>query len=107
MKHSKELAALLSIVDPSMVISVSKTGLIHIGGKPADPARLGNLKAEAEFFIQSDLWKLLNQTMRELAQKAMFVAGDSIEDMRKGRSMLYLLDSQQRNIDLLRSYQQR
>ncbi len=95
MASTKDLAKLLSVVDPKLVVRLDeKSGAVYIGGERADAARLSSLKAEAEFFAQSDLWKIINQTVRELAQQAMFVNGKTLEDMQKGRSMLYLLDTQ-------------
>lgn len=102
---SKELNKLLSVVDEKLILSITKSGIINIGGQPADQTRLANLKAEADFLVESDIWKILNQSIRELAQRAMFVSGESLDDMKKGRSMLYLLDSQNRIVETLKSYQ--
>lgn len=102
---SKELHKLLSVVDPKLVVSFdSKAGAIYIGGERADAQRLANLKAEADFFMESDLWNILNQTIRELAQRAMFVDGKTLEDMQKGRSMLYLLDTQKKIVDTFKAF---
>ena len=101
----KKLEVLLSLVDEKQVLSITKTGVVYIGNEKADDGRLANLKAEADFIGASDIWKILNQSIRELAQRAMFVAGDSIDDMKKGRSMLYLLDTQNRIVTTLQSYQ--
>jgi hypothetical protein len=105
---NQKLAALLSVIDLSQVIAEDKhKGLIFLGGVKADPGILANLKAEAEFLTESTLWKVLNNTIRELAQRAMFVAGDSLDDMKKGRSILYTLDSQAKIITILKTYQQK
>ncbi len=99
-----ELNKLLSVVDNKLVVSLSRNGVIHIGGEPADQARLANLKAEAEFFEQSDLWKILTHHTRELAQRAMFLEGDSLDHLKKGRSVLFTLDSQQKVLDILKAF---
>jgi len=102
---NEKLAELLSIVDLRKIVTVDRPrGIVYIGGSRVDAGRLANLKAEAEFFIASDLWNLLYETPKELAHKAMFVAGESIDDMKKGRSMLYVLSSQKNIIDTFRSY---
>ncbi len=89
------LAKLLSPIDWSKVVSVDKsTKQILVGGKPIDAARQANLKAEAELFLQSDLWQLIIETPKALAQEEMFVKGESLESLQKGRSMLYTLDAQ-------------
>lgn len=103
----ERLSNLLSPIDQSKVISLDKRGIIYLGGKPADDATMANLKSEAEFLLESDLWRVLHETPKELAQKAMFVAGESVDDMKKGRSMLYVLDTQRKAIDLLKSYEKR
>lgn len=91
----KALSQLLSPVDWSCVVSVDKgTKQILVGGKPIDAGRAANLKSEAEFILQSDLWQLIHETPKALAQEEMFVRGDSLESLQKGRSMLYTLDAQ-------------
>jgi hypothetical protein len=101
----KKLNYLLSPIDHSGIASITKQGVIYVGGERPDDGRLANLKSEAEFLMQSDIWKLLQETPKKLAEQAMFVAGESLDDMKKGRSILYTLSSQQRIVDILKSYQ--
>lgn len=102
----KDLEKLLSIVDEKLVITFdSKSGAIYIGGQRADPARLSNLKAEADFLVESDIWKIINESIKELAQRAMFVSDGDLEKLLlKGRSMLYLLDTQNRIVSTLKAF---
>lgn len=91
-----KLAQLLSPVDLNQIVKYDKTGrLIYIGSETADEGRLGNLKSEAEMIFATNLWKLLTETPKELAQRAMFIAGDSIHDMTKGRAILYTISTQE------------
>lgn len=102
---NEKLANLLSIVDLRKIVTIDKPrGILFIGGARVDPARLANLKAEADFFVTSELWSLIYETPKELAQRAMFVSGESLADMQKGKSMLYTLSSQKNIVDTLRSY---
>lgn len=111
-KRAKEIALemtnnLFSVVQKDAVITYDeRTRQISIGGVIADPARVANLKAEAEFFVQSDLWKLIHETPKALAERAMFVSGETLDDMRKGRAMLFTLATQTKVINTIRSYQQ-
>lgn len=96
---------LLSNVDLTKIVSLDKVrGIVYIGGKQTEKGRLMNLKAEAEFIMQSDLWKLLQETPRELAQRAMFVDSESLDDLKKGKSILYTLSTQQKIVDTLMSF---
>ncbi len=98
----EELNKLFSLVDPRLIITFDpKQKAVYIGGVKAEEAQVLALKAEAEFILQSDLWKILNETPKELAMRAMFVAGESIDDMKKGRAMLYLLDTQKKILETL------
>jgi len=101
----QKLHALLTPVNMPFIVSLDKVrGIVYIGGEKTDDVRLKNLKAEAEFFLASDLWKILNETAKMLAQKSMFEMGESLDDMKKGRSLLYLLDSQNKAIEIFKNY---
>lgn len=93
----KKMEELLTGVDMSKVVTVNKFGFVFIGGIKAEDAQLKNLKAEAEALQQMDIWKILNETPKQLAQQTMFVSSETINDLKKGKSMLFVL-SQQRNI---------
>lgn len=99
----EKLAGLLSIVDPSKILTVeSRSRAILIGGELANDILLSNLRAEAQFFQASELWNLIVQTNRRLAEKAMFEAdGDVNVQLLKGRAILYTLDTQIKTIELL------
>lgn len=104
---SVKLQSLLSIVDDRLIISVNKPGQILIGGVAAEDNELANLKSEAEFLRDSHIWKLIQETPKRLAEKAMFIEGDSIDAMKKGRSMLYLLSTQRNIVDILLNFRKK
>lgn len=100
----KKLCDLLSIIDEKSVITFGKTtGQIFVGGTKIDDGRLMALKAEAEFILQSDAWKIIYESIKALAEKSMFIHGESLDDMKKGRSMLFLLSTQKKILDTLKS----
>lgn len=97
-KKLKELLWLSAI--PEVV--ETKAGRVFINGEPADSQRVSNLKAEADFFAASDLWKVLNDTMNDDAQRTMFVLGeDAPKQLATGRTILYTLSVQKSAIDRL------
>ncbi len=101
----KMLVDLLSPIDPKHIVSIDKRGgLIYFGTDKADPAQLKNLQAEAAFLLESQIWRLIHETPKELAQKAMFVEGDSLDTLKKGRSMLYTLQTQKNIVDIFAGY---
>lgn len=102
-----KLNALLSAIDERKVISFnSREKSVYIGGeRVSDPKILTNLKAEADALVNFDLWQVLSETPKKLAQKALFEDDGKSEILHaKGRSMLYLLDTQKNIIATLRSY---
>ena len=108
-KKAKELAdkmlnEMLSVVDENKIISVNPRGMVYIGGEQADEAYLMNLKSEAEMIESTNLWTILIETPKKLAQEAMFVKGETLADMTKGKSMLYLLATQKKIIETIKSY---
>lgn len=101
----KKLNDLLSVVDVNKIVTLDKThGIVYIGGVKAEAGRLANLKAEAEFILESDLWHLIHETPKELASRAMFVNGETLADLQKGKSMLYTLSTQKNIVDTLKSF---
>lgn len=101
----KKLMEMLSPVDYAKVVYADKMkGTVTINGDRVDEGRLANLHAEAEALTQMDIWSLIYETPKELAHRAMFIDGDNIDTMKKGRSMLYHLSSQKNIIDLFKSY---
>lgn len=101
----KKLAELLSLIDTSMIVSAdSRTKQLLIGGEKVDDSRLVNLKSEAEFLVASDLWKLLYETPKALAEQAMFVNdGDLPTQLLKGRAILFTLATQKKIVDIFKS----
>jgi hypothetical protein len=101
----KKLNDLLSPVDLKSVVTLNKQiGAIFIGGERVEDSRLTNLKAEAKFITNSEIWHLLSETPKSLAERSMFVNGESLDDMKKGRSILYTLASQKNILDTFLSY---
>lgn len=96
---------LLSPVDLHKIVTLDKTnGIVFIGGKRITEGQMKNLKSEAEFLLNSELWTLIYETPKELAQRAMFVNGESLDDMKKGKSILYTLSTQLNILNVLKSY---
>ncbi len=101
----KKLNDLLSPTDLRKIVTLDKNkGIVFIGGEKADDGRLANLKAEAEFFLQSDLWQLLYETPKELASRSMFVNGETLADLQKGKSILYTLSTQNNIVQTFKGY---
>lgn len=109
-KRAEELAKdkitkIFSVFDPQKIVTLDeKRGLLFIGGEKVDESMLNNLKSEAEVLLKMDIWQLIQETPKKLAHKAMFIDGDNLDSMKKGRTMLYTLDSQKNIVVLLSSY---
>ena len=98
----EEVAKLLGFVDFKRIITFNeKAGAIYIGGERVDESRLGNLKAESQFMLNSELWKVMTETIRHMAYEIMFTKSMSFEDMRSGKMLLYHLDTQKKIMDIL------
>ena len=96
----EKLSELLIGVDASKIVTVQGNGAVRIGGQPVDDSVLNNLKAEAQFFANSELWKIIHETPKQLAYKAMFTDDGNIDNqLLKGRAVLFALDTQVRIIN--------
>lgn len=99
----KRLVEMLGFVDYKSVIT-EKNGFIFIGKERIGESKLNNLKAEAEFLVNSDLWKLLNETMRYSAYERMFIKSESLNNLLTGKMWIYHIDTQQKIIEMFRSF---
>jgi hypothetical protein len=111
-KKAKELADkmlndMLSVVDENKIISVNPRGQVYIGGELAEDNQLANLKSEAEILETYNIWNILYESPKKLAQEAMFVKGESLADMQKGKSILYMLATQKKILDTIKSYKKK
>jgi hypothetical protein len=103
----KKLEALLNPVEWDRVIAFNpKTKSIYLGNVVADPVTMSNLQAEVQFLLESELWKILYNTPKAEAEKSMFVKGETLDDMKKGKTMLFVLDQQKKILELLKGYAQ-
>ncbi len=99
---TKQVNDLLSPVDLQKILSYDeKKNFYYVGGELINEGLLSNLKAEAEFLLATNLWGLIQETPRELAQRQMFVAGETLEQLRSGRSILYTLATQKKIVERL------
>lgn len=99
------VAGMLSNVDLSKIVTIDKIkGIVYIGGEAVSEDRLANLKAEAGFLMESDIWALLHETPKELSQRALFLEGDNIESQgKKGRAILYTLSTQKNIVETFKN----
>lgn len=104
----KLVESLLTGIDEKSVLTVDENrGLIFIGGEQIDDARMLNLKSEAEFLLKSDVWKVIHETVKHIAQKAVFIDSESLADLQKGKSILYTLSTQSNILKKLVSYKRK
>lgn len=102
---NEKLQNLLGAVDERTIITMDKkNGLIYVGGERLNEPTILSLKAEAEYFSQSELWKILNETLKDQAQRTMFEKSLTFDDMRSGKMLLYNLSLQNKIIGIFKSY---
>jgi len=101
----KRLSSMLGFLDENQIVTFDpKVGIIFLGPERIDESRAMNLKSESEFVLQSQLWKVFNETIRHQAYEIMFLKSTSFDDMRSGKMLLYLLDLQRKILNIFRSY---
>ncbi len=106
---TQRLQSLLSVVDERSIVTFNhKNGLIYIGGELAEAGQLNGLKSEAEFLVQSDLWKLIYESPKSLAEKAMFSDDGNLDNLLlKGRVMLYTIGTQKKIVETFKNLEKR
>lgn len=86
------------LVDPESVFSISKTGLIMLNGAQITDRELKNLKSEVRALRDFELFKVLQNTLRQKAvEKALLSSTDLYslkgnEQVLAGKMMIWSLD---------------
>lgn len=89
----KRVSETLRTVNPDDVFSFDKTLTnLFLGKRKIESTELNDLKGDVVYFRQSNLWKVLNETVRYQAMEVMFTKSQTFEDMRQGKAFLYALD---------------
>ena len=110
MSENELLFALLSkktgAIDPYKVISIRKGAgnepyQYFVGGKKVSSLQGQNLRTEAQVIKQMGLYKLLTDTLRQLAHLSMFENMKTLEDQHYGKAMLHCSTSIEQIINLL------
>ena len=98
MSENELLFALLSkktgAIDPYKVISIRKGAgaepyQYYVGGKKVSGPQAQNLRSEAQVIKQMSLYKLLTETLRQLAHLSMFENMKTLDDQHYGKAMLH------------------
>lgn len=97
----ERLAEMLFGNSPKDIMTTNTQGHLFINGERADEVKVSNLKAEAEFFMTSELWKIIHDSINTSTQKDLFVSSQSIADIQRGKTILYTLSVQNNMIKLL------
>lgn len=66
-----------------------KSGRFYFRGKIIPTNELKNLKEEAKFIKETDLYKLIINTLNEEARMTMNERSENYDDMRSGKLLLY------------------
>lgn len=89
---SKRMGELLGTNDETKIITWNQAkGIVFLGGKRMDATELNNYRADAEFIMESGLWKAIEATLTNDAQDRIFNRSKDFQDMLNGKMALYNL----------------
>ncbi len=90
---NERISSLLGIVDERKVVREDKLRkFIFIGDEQITPERRHNLQQEAEVITQTELWSLMENTIRKSAHNKLMVEAKDLNDLLAGKMALYNLD---------------
>ncbi len=101
----KELETLkkLVIFDLSKVFAL-KEGKVFIGDYEITDKLKKVLKEESAYIKNTELWKIMRNTLIKITHEVMFEKSKDFEDMRTGKAMLYNLDIQQKLLEKINEF---
>lgn len=101
------LADLLTSFSPYNIFTSDKTGRsLFLETKKIPPERIGELKGDVMFLKKSQIWKILTDTIKYMAQETMFTKSKTYEDMITGKMMLYNISLMERILFLIESHKE-
>ena len=68
----------------------------YLGGEPLNDNEKKGLQEEVKYLENTRLWKVMTDTLAELARQTMFEKSQIFEDMRTGKSILLAIDIQKK-----------
>ena len=96
---------LLCAVDESMVLTEVKTSdgrsYYLLNGEKIDVEYLARLRQDCNILKESELWKILQNTLRSQAHRMIFIKSQNFDDVLSGKLMVYNLDVQKRIIETI------
>jgi hypothetical protein len=77
--------------------------IFFLDGKQISPLELKNIREEIKFIEHSQLWEILTNSVRDIARLKMNERAESFDDMRWGKSILYVIALQEKIINKLKT----
>lgn len=74
------------------VMTIQKDGRIFMNGDQISDKDIKKFQEEAKMISETDLWKVMIETIRHLSQQKMYTKAISFDDMFFGKAMLYCTD---------------
>lgn len=95
------------ILDPTTKKVVVRNGKLLLGGKEISDWDLAQLKEEILHFEQTQLWKIYQETIRNMVWEMEFKNSQSFEDTKSAKLMIVNLDIQQSINDVIKQYKKK
>ena len=90
---------LLNLMLARLFLAITEEDVIPLRDVP--PGMKKELRAQAKFIRESDVWKRLVISIKAKAQEQMFVKSQSWDDMYFGKAVLYVIDLLDKRIEAL------
>jgi hypothetical protein len=79
---------------------------VYIRGEKITPQQLKNLSAEVAFLQESEIWKIMTDTVTSQSNERMFKNAKVIDDMMFGKASLYTIDLQKNILETIKRFSQ-
>ena len=74
------------------VFTYTTQGRLLLGGEELNESRISSLKSEVQFLQQTEIWRVWQNTIADLARQRMFEKAVSFDDCWSGKMMLKNLE---------------
>lgn len=89
---NKALQYYFPVFKAEKVLTANKIGHLFLGGELVSGKQKDSLKAQARMIRNTQIWEVMTASLKQQAQRKMFVEAKDLQDVMIGKTMCYTIE---------------